>query len=511
MSTLLALETRMLLALVLPFVGMIAIGLLGNRPNQREAATLVTAAVLALLVWSLVAEVVAGARPELTLIQVASGLELALRVEPLGLLFALVASTLWIVNSIYSIGYMRAHDEPRQTTFYVCFAIALGSAIGLAFSKNLFTLFVFYEMLTISTYPLVTHNRDAAAIQGGRIYMMLLIGSSMLLLLPAIIVTGGIAGTLDFRAGGILPAELDPTTMTILLAVFVFGIGKAAVMPLHYWLPAAMVAPTPVSALLHAVAVVKAGVFTVLKVVVYVFGIEKLTAAGANDWLVAVASFCLIAASLIALTKDNLKARLAYSTIGQLAYVVLGAALATSAGIIGGALHIVMHAAGKITLFFCAGAIYVAHHKTEVSQLDGIGRKMPWTMAAFAIGALSIIGLPPLGGAWSKWQLAMGALDAGKAYVVVVLMVSSLLNVAYLLSIVGRAFFCAPLPDDHAHAHSVGAAHVPGATADGIQEAPLPCVLALCITAALCVVLFFTAGSIAEMLSTITVAKTSGG
>jgi len=501
----------MVLALFVPFIGAVAIGLLHRTPDRREAATLVTAGILAALVWSLLPGVAAGARPEVMLIRVGSGLDLTLQVEPLGLMFALVASTLWIVNSIYSIGYMRAHDEPRQTTFYICFAIALGSTIGLAFSKNLFTLFIFYEMLTISTYPLVAHNRDAEAIRGARIYMLLLIGSSMLLLLPAIIVTAGLSGTLDFKAGGILPADLAPGTMAILLAVFVFGIGKAAVMPVHYWLPAAMVAPTPVSALLHAVAVVKAGVFTVLKVVVYVFGIERLTAAGASDWLVAVAAFCLIAASLVALSKDNLKARLAYSTVGQLAYVVLAAALATSAGIIGGALHIVMHAAGKITLFFCAGAIYIAHHKTEVSQLDGIGRKMPWTMGAFAIGALSIVGLPPFGGAWSKWQIAIGALDAGKAYVVAVLMVSSLLNVAYLLSIVGRAFFRPPLAHDHAHAHSVGAAHIPGATADSIEEAPFPCVLALCITAALCVVLFFAAGPITELLSTIPVARPSGG
>ena len=203
-----------------------------------------------------------------------------------------------------------------------------------------------------------------------------------------------------------------------LLALYVFGIGKAALMPLHFWLPAAMVAPTPVSALLHAVAVVKAGVFTVIKVVVYVFGLDSLTETGANDWLIFVASASLLAASFIALSRDNLKARLAYSTVSQLAYVVLGAALATTSSIIGSGMQIAMHAAGKITLFFCAGAIYTAHHLTEVSQMAGIGRKMPVTMLAFLIGSLSIIGLPPLGGSWSKWTLALGALDAG--YVIVV-------------------------------------------------------------------------------------------
>ena len=190
------------------------------------------------------------------------------------MLFALVASSLWIVNSIYSIGYMRANDEPRQTAFYVCFAVALGSTIGIAFAKNLFTLFLFYEALTLSTYPLVTHKRNEEAVRAGRIYLLLLLGTSLLLFLPAIIATWVLAGTLDFTPGGILAGKAGAPVIGVLLALYVFGIGKAAVMPLHFWLPAAMVAPTPVSALLHAVAVVKAGVFTILKVAVLIFGID---------------------------------------------------------------------------------------------------------------------------------------------------------------------------------------------------------------------------------------------
>jgi multicomponent Na+:H+ antiporter subunit D len=484
-------ETTMLAAVVLPFIGAIAIAFLHRSPNLREAATLVTAVLLAALVWSLAGPVMAGARPDVALIEVVPGLPLAFKVEPLGLMFALVASTLWIVNSIYSIGYMRAHDEPRQTTFYVCFAIALGSAVGLAFSRNLFTLFLFYELLTLSTYPLVTHNGDRKALIGGRIYLMLLIGSSMVLLLPAIIVTAFLSGTTEFTAGGILPKGLDATIVGLLLALSAFGIGKAALMPLHFWLPSAMVAPTPVSALLHAVAVVKAGVFTVLKVVIYVFGVETLTAGGARDWLVYFASATLIAASLVALTRQNLKARLAYSTVSQLSYVVLAAAIATSSSLIGGGMHIVMHAAGKITLFFCAGAIYVAAHKTEIGELDGIGRRMPVTMAAFFIASLSIIGLPPFGGVWSKWLIGAGALDAGFAFVVGVLMVSSLLNVAYLLPIVGRAFFLPPKPDDH----------------DVHGEAPLACLIPIVITATLCLVLFFAAGTIEELLRPLVTAR----
>jgi multicomponent Na+:H+ antiporter subunit D len=472
-------------AIAVPFIGAIGIALAHRAPNVREGVTLVTAGLLAWLVWSLAGPVMGGARPEVAVIDVVPGLTLAFKVEPLGLLFALVASSLWIVNSVYSIGYMRAHEEPRQTPFYVCFAIALGSAVGLAFSRNLFTLFLFYELLTLSTYPLVTHNADKKAIHGGRVYLMLLIGSSMVLLLPAIIVTAVMAGTMEFKLGGILPKGLDAGVVGMLLALYAFGIGKAALMPLHFWLPSAMVAPTPVSALLHAVAVVKAGVFTVLKVVLYVLGPETLIAGGARDWLIYAASATLVLASRVALTRGNLKARLAYSTVSQLAYVVLGGALATSSSLVGAGMHIAMHAAGKITLFFCAGAIYVATHKTEISELDGIGRRMPITMIAFLIGSLTIIGLPPFGGTWSKWLLGVGALDAGFAFVVGVLMVSSLLNVAYLLPIVGRAFFLPPRPGDP--------------EAEG-GEAPMACVIPLSITAALCVVLFFAAGEIEALL-----------
>ncbi len=256
-------ERLILLALFAPFVGALLIPLFRKLPNLRETVTLVTAGILCAAVFGLLAPVLDGARPEVMLIEVTPALVLALKVEPLGMLFALVASVLWVVNSIYSIGYMRANEEPRQTGFYVCFAIALGSTIGIAFAKNLFTLFLFYEALTIATYPLVTHKGNAEAIRAGRIYLLLLLGTSLVLFLPAIIATWVLAGTLDFTPGGILDGKAGAPVIALLLALYVFGIGKAAVMPMHFWLPAAMVAPTPVSALLHAVAVVKAGVFTV--------------------------------------------------------------------------------------------------------------------------------------------------------------------------------------------------------------------------------------------------------
>jgi multicomponent Na+:H+ antiporter subunit D len=395
------------------------------------------------------------------------------------MLFALIASTLWIVNSIYSIGYMRGNDEPRQTSFYICFAVALWATMGIAFAKNLFTLFIFYEILTLSTYPLVTHKATGDAIRAGRIYLLILIGTSMVLLLPAIAWTWLLAGTLDFTPGGILDGKAEPTTLALLLALFAFGIGKAALMPFHFWLPAAMVAPTPVSALLHAVAVVKAGVFTILKVVVYVFGIETLAYDGAGTWLLYAAGFTLLAASLVALRQDNLKARLAYSTVSQLSYVILAAAILVPISAVGAAMHIAAHAVSKITLVFAAGAIYTAAHKTEISQLRGIGWRMPWTMGAFAVGAVSMIGLPPTAGFLGKWFMLSGAMQAGQWVAVAIIVISTLLNAAYFLPILYTAFF-------EREPKSVGAAGV----AEPHGEAPLPLVIATTATAIATVALF---------------------
>ena len=483
----LAPEDLILAALLIPFAGAALIPVFHGRPNLRESVTLLSALALFFVVLSLLAPVLAGARPAALNLQVVPGVALAFQVEPLGLLFAVVASALWIVTSIYSIGYMRGHDEPRQTSYYVCFAVALGSTMAIAFAKNLFTLFLFYELLTLSTYPLVTHKADAAAIRAGRVYLVMLLGTSTVLLLPAIVVTWILAGTIDFTVGGILAGKASGWVIGVLLGLYVFGIGKAAVMPFHRWLPAAMVAPTPVSALLHAVAVVKAGVFAVLKVVIYVFGLELLQATGASYWLAYVAGATIIIASLVAMTQDNLKLRLAYSTVSQLSYIVLGAMLATTAGVVGGAMHIAMHAFGKITLFFCAGAIMVASHKTEISDMHGLGWRMPFTFAAFFLASLSIIGLPPMGGAWSKWELALGAADTGQTILVAILMVSSLLNVAYLIPVAARAFLPTP---------SVSAAGINDPDREPgwrIQEAPLFCVVPLCFTALGCVVLFFYA------------------
>ena len=492
----LTLEWALLLSFILPALGVGLIALTGRWPNLREASTLLTALLLFANTLYLLDAVLAGARPNVELWSVLPGLKIAFAIEPLGMLFATVASGLWIVNSIYSIGYMRGNGEQHQTRFYICFALAIGSALAIAYSANMFTLFLFYEVLTLSTYPLVTHKGNDAARNGGRVYLGILLSTSIGFLMLAVIWTWVLAGTLDFTPGGILTGTLTGLPLAILLGLYMFGVGKAALMPFHRWLPAAMVAPTPVSALLHAVAVVKAGVFTVLKVVVYIFGIDLLTETGVSEWLMWLAAASIVIASLVAMTKDNLKARLAYSTISQLSYVTLGAAMATSMGIIGGGMQIAMHAVGKITLFMCAGAIYVATHKTEISDMRGLGRVMPFTFGAFFIGALSIIGLPPMGGAWSKFTLMIAAADTGQLVVIAVLMLSSLLNVAYLMPIVVRGFFSA----------APGASLSSGSTwspAGGLQEAPLFCVIPLCLTALGCVVLFFMADEVYALLEMI--------
>jgi multicomponent Na+:H+ antiporter subunit D len=484
-------ETTILATLVTPLVGVVLIVLSGSKPNLRETLILMTAGTLFALVASLFPVVMAGGRPEALLGEMLPGLSIAFKVEPLGMIFAGIASFLWIITTIYSIGYMRGHHEKNQTSFYAFFAIAIFSVMGVAFAANLLTLFVFYEVLSICTYPLVAHHGDEKAKRGARIYLGILLSTSIAFFLLAMIWTWNVAGTLDFTKGGILQGKASDLVVGVLLALFVFGIGKAAVMPFHRWLPAAMVAPTPVSALLHAVAVVKAGVFSVLKVTVYIFGIDFIRDIGVSEWLQYMAAGTILIASIVAMTKDNLKARLAYSTVSQLSYIVLGAMLATSMGVVGGGMHIAMHAFGKITLFFCAGAILVASHKTEISQMKGIGKTMPFTTFAFLIGALSIIGLPPFGGLWGKWFLGIGALQADQMIMVAVLMISSLLNIAYLLPIPIRGFFSQPDDDGHGDGHGHG---------DKIQEAPPTCLIAIAITCIGCVVLFFYPEPIFQLL-----------
>ena len=468
-----AADTLILALLGLPLLASALVLVLRDMPNLRDGQALL----IGLITAACAIELYSRADGDtLFILSLAESLDISFTPEPLGKLFALVAGVLWPVATLYTVGYMRGAGEKNHTRFMFFYAIAIHAAMGIALSGNLLTLFVFYEILTFSTYPLVTHKGTPEAMRAGRIYLGILVASSVILLLFGVIGIWVLTGTLDFASGGILAGHIDPFYVPLLLALFAFGIGKAALMPLHRWLPAAMVAPTPVSALLHAVAVVKAGVFTVLKVAVYVFGIDFLRETGSSDWLVWVASFSILAASIVAMSKTNLKARLAYSTISQLGYIVLGAALATSLAASGAALHITAHAAGKITLFFCAGAIYVAHHLTDIKEMNGLGRVMPVTFTAFALGALSIIGVPPLAGAWSKIMLMGGALDNGHLAVLAVLMISSLLNLVYLGELVIRGFFAKP-------SHGLKSA--------AVQEAPLTMLVPLCLTALMSLALFF--------------------
>ena len=477
-------QTAILAALALPLAGALGI-LLASRigRNFREAVTLLTAGALAWTVWGLIPELMAGGRPSAYLGEVLPGLEIAFRVEPLGMLFAALASMLWIINSIYSIGYMRGNKEANQTRFYVFFAIALSATMGIAFADNLFTLFLFYEVLTLSTYPLVSHKGDAKTVASARTYLGILLTTSIGLLLPAIIWTYFAAGTGTFTPGGILDGNIEGPAVGLLLGLFVFGVGKAAVMPVHRWLPAAMVAPTPVSALLHAVAVVKAGVFTVTKVIVYIFGIDFLFAEPSADWLLYATAFTVIAASVVALRQTNLKRLLAYSTIGQLSFVLMAAAILKPLAEIGAAVHMVAHAFGKITLFFAAGAIYTASKKTEIHQLRGIGRRMPWTMTAFTIGAISMIGVPPTGGFISKWYILGGAIQAESYVAIATIVLSTALNAAYFLPIIYLAWFA---PEDKVQPRDHG-------------EAPFAAVLALMLTALLTLLFFFFNGSVISL------------
>ncbi|MBX3705796.1 MAG: monovalent cation/H+ antiporter subunit D family protein [Pseudomonadales bacterium] len=462
-------------AVWIPLAGALLIALTGRWPNVRETITILTAITLAAFVYSVGVEVTAGGRPTAMLGELLPGVSIGFKVEPLGLMFGTIASGLWIVASLYSIGYMRGNKEHHQTRFYVCFAIAIAAALGIAFSANLLTLFLFYEILTISTYPLVAHKGDAKTIAAARVYLGILLATSIGLFLPAIIWTYHAAGTLDFVQGGILAGAVSGPALGFLLALYVFGVGKAAVMPVHRWLPAAMVAPTPVSALLHAVAVVKAGVFTIVKVIVYTFGIDHLFAEPSSAWLTYAAAFTIIAASIVALRQTNLKRMLAYSTIGQLSYVVLAAAILKPLSEIGAAVHIVAHAFGKITLFFAAGAIYTASKKTELHELAGIARRMPWTMTAFTIGALSMIGVPPTAGFVSKWYILAGAFQSDNYFAIFTIIVSTVLNAAYFLPVIFLAWLQpeqTPQKKDHG-------------------EAPLFIVVALTTTALLTLGLFF--------------------
>jgi NADH-quinone oxidoreductase subunit L/multicomponent Na+:H+ antiporter subunit D len=426
-----------------------------GRPNLREGWTVLAAVTKLGLVASMVPGVLGGDVYVTNLGTFVPGIEFALRADPLGVLFGLLASMLWLVTSFYSIGYMRGLDEHAQTRYFAAFAGSLSAAIGIAFASNLLVLFVFYELLTVATYPLVTHDETDEARAAGRKYLAYTFGGGVAVLSGAILVfwlTGspGAPGTTSFAAGGITElASADPTFARAAFALLVVGFGvKAALMPMHSWLPDAMVAPTPVSGLLHAVAVVKSGVFGIARVVLDVFGPDLVADLGVGVVLAAVAAFTLVVSSVIALRQDNLKRRLAFSTVSQLSYIVLGLAVLNPLALVGGLLHIPAHAFMKLTLFFCAGALHVETHTDDISNMAGIGKRMPLTMTAFGVAALGMAGIPLVAGFVSKYFLLIGTVSAGGVVFTVALLVSGVLNIAYFWPVVYAAFFESPDESD---------------------------------------------------------------
>ena len=416
-----------------------------RRPNVREGWSVLAALTKFGIIASMLPAVLAGSEFRWSFGAYVPGVEFALRADALGMLFALLASFLWVFTAFYAAGYMRGLDEHSQTRFFAAFAGSLSAAVGIAFAENLLTIFVFYELLSVATYPLVAHNEDDEARIAGRKYLAYTFFGGGVLVLGGTVLTFALAGTTTFGETAAGLATADPMLARGAFAMLAAGFGvKAALMPAHSWLPDAMVAPTPVSGLLHAVAAVKSGVFGIARVVLDVFGPELVTELGVGVALAALAAFTLTVASIIALRQDRLKARLAYSTISQLSYIVLGLGVLGPTAIKGALLHIPAHAFMKLTLFFCAGIIHVETHTDYISEMDGIGRRMPLTMTAFAVAAAGMAGIPLVAGFVSKWFLLIGSVETGQAVFAVVLLVSGILNIAYFWPIVYGAFFESP-------------------------------------------------------------------
>ncbi len=412
---------------------------MGTRAAWRATWSLAAAVLKFVIVWSMLPASLDGTVYVFQVAEIMPGLAIAFRVDAFGLFFALVTATLWVATTLYAIAYMRGSHSLRR--FFSFFALCVSTTVAIAFAENLFTLFLFYELLTVCTYPLVVHGQDTHARRAGRKYLAYtLLGGG--LILAGMMMVFHATGTLSLAHSGILSGVTDRALLTAIFIALITGFGvKSAIMPLHGWLPSAMVAPTPVSALLHAVAVVKAGVFGTLRVLYDVFGVELLLDLGFTVWLGYLAGFTIIAASLMALRQNRLKKRLAYSTISQLSYILLAASLLTPAAALAAIVHLANQAFAKICMFFVAGAIERETGKTDVDQLDGIGYRMPWTMVAFTIAGLSFMGVPLLAGFITKWYLSLGALAVGSGGFIALMAASGLLNAAYWLPIIYRAWF----------------------------------------------------------------------
>ncbi len=485
-------SARILLPVVITLIAPLFVWLNRHDENRREAVSFVAAALTFATMVMMAPAILRGDVWYYHVTTILPGISIAFAADGLSMIFGLIAPFLWFFVTSYNIGYMRGLNEHAQTRYYVCFAVAIFGAVGVALAANVFTLYLFYEIITVFTYPLVYHHEDADAKSGARKYIVYLMGTSKLFLLPAMVLTYVLVGNLDFHLADIVNGMFSdqvvaehPRLVALTYWLFIFGIGKAALMPFHNWLPSAMVAPTPVSALLHAVAVVKAGVYCVCRIVLSVFGTKTAgfltlsqiyvgapgTPLGDTSLAIGtayIAGFTLVVASFIALTKDDIKARLAYSTVAQLSYVVVGVTMLADSAVQGGVMHIAHHAFSKITLFMGAGAIYVVTHLKKISLMNGLGRRMPWTFGAFGLASLSMIGMPPVCGFVSKWYLVNGTLESGQMALLVMLLLSTALNAGYFVPILYRAFFKAPDPE---------------ANIGQYNEASMTMVVPLCVTA----------------------------
>jgi len=491
-STTIVENSCLLLAVLIPLFGSLVVMTLKSNPNLREAISSCASVLLFIVVLSFIPALRSGKTLVYPIFELLPGLSITLRADGFSMIFALVASSLWMIAVFYSMGYMRAHDEPCQTRFNACFALAIFGAIGVAFSDNLFTLYLFYEIVSICTYPLVAHHQDEESYEGARKYIIYLTTTAKLFLLPALILIYVLVGHLDFPHNiftGIIPADTKGWVVVLLYVFCIFGFAKNGVMPFHHWLPGAMVAPTPVSALLHAVAVVKVGVFCTTRTMLYVFGVDTMQMLNLGIPTAYFVGFTILAASVIALSKDNLKARLAYSTVSQLSYIILGVAMLTPHAIDGGLIHIVNHAFSKITLFFCAGAIYIAAHKKYISEMSGLGRTMPFTFGAFAVASLSMIGAPPVAGFVSKWYLLVGSMEAHQIGILLILIASTVLNVGYFAPVTYKAFF-GKRPE--------------GEPETGIKEAPLSMLIPILIAVTVSVIIGIFPGFMMQFVKMVT-------
>ncbi|WP_037349006.1 proton-conducting transporter transmembrane domain-containing protein [Anaplasma marginale] len=487
-------------AVSLPFASAVLILAFRNVRRAYEVLTLVSSCALVPILYRIYVLCAGGQGGAVLRYEMTSSLCIALQPEALGVAFALMVSLLWLITNVYTICYMNKTElknKKRHPVFYSCFAASVGCTLCVAFSGNIVTLFVAYEILTACTYPLIIHGLSASSIEGGKFYLKTLLCASMLFFLPAVIMICGLGGAGSFGTASFI-SETHPAFLPILLILLCYGVAKAAIVPVHVWLPRAMVAPTPVSALLHAVAVVKSGVFTIIKIAVYVLGVrgmgEYYASAGGTIYncnvLMYLSAATIIVGSVMAMQQSNLKKLLAYSTVSQLSYITLAVSMYTDGAIRAAVLQMVCHAFAKITLFFAAGAIYAVTGKTSVKEMDGIGRAMPLTAAAFCIGALAMVGVPPASTFWGKFSILSEAMGSGHIVVVLTVVASTLLNTLYFVPIIYRAFFIKP------------------SAKSGRKEAPVPMLTAMMATSACTIALFLYPNIVFGVLDRIGLAVT---